>query len=63
MRESWWIVVDIGQRDVDCGGPRQTPYRAGHVFGLDDDQVHLSRFSVHVWHSSPDDTCDPGVER
>lgn len=56
LRKPGWIVVDVGERDVDGGGPWKTPHWAGHVFGLDDDGEHFCGFSVHVWKCGPNDS-------
>lgn len=44
----WRIVINISKSHCQCRGPRQAPRVATHVFGLDDDQVLLFGFSVHV---------------
>lgn len=44
----WWIIVDVGEGDVDEGGSSQTPQLSAHIFGLDHDLVRLFDLSVHV---------------
>ncbi len=48
FRESWWIIVDIAQGDVDGGGPSQPPKLAPHVLGLDKYLVLFLHLSVHI---------------
>lgn len=43
-----WVVVDVGQSDVDGGGAREAADLACHVFGLDNDGVVFPGFPVHV---------------
>lgn len=46
------IVIDISKGHCQCRGPGQAPGVSTHVFGLDDDQVLLLGFSVHVGEGS-----------
>lgn len=51
------VVVDVGERDVDRGGARQTPQLPAHVLGLDDHRVVLSGLPVHVRQRHPEHAC------
>lgn len=48
LRKLGWVVVDVGQGDVDSGGAREASDLARHVFGLDNNRVVFSGFAVHV---------------
>lgn len=48
LRKLGWVVVDVGQSDVDRGGAREASDLPCHVFGLDNNRVVFSGFAVHV---------------
>lgn len=56
LGETGWIVIDICQRDVHGGGPRQSSHLAAHVLGLNHNLVLFSVFSIHVEQRCLDDT-------
>lgn len=56
VAEPRWVVVDVCQRDGDRGGAGESAHLAHHVFGLDDQNVLVSRLAVHVGQGCPDDT-------
>lgn len=55
MAEPRWVVVDVCQRDGDGGGAGESTHLANHVFGLDHQNVLVSRLAVHVGESGSDD--------
>lgn len=57
LRETRWVVIDIGDHDGDGGGAREAAQLARHVCGLDHHLVALLAFAVEVGHGCPDHTC------
>lgn len=46
--EAWGVVVDVRKCDGDCCGSWEATHLATHIFGLDDQQILVSRLSVHI---------------
>lgn len=60
--ETGWVVIDICQRDVHGGGPRQASHLATHVLGLNHHLVLFSVLSIHVEQRCLDDTYGCEIE-
>lgn len=48
LSEARRVVVDVGEGDVDHGGPGEAAPLSSHVFGLNHHLVVLSLLAVHV---------------
>lgn len=62
LGETGWVVIDICQRDVHGGGPRQASHLATHVLGLNHHLVLFSVLSIHVEQRCLDDTYGCEIE-
>ena len=62
LREAWWVVIDIGDYDGDCGGPRQATQLSRHVCCTDHHLIPVLRLTVQVSHSCPDHTWKPAAQ-
>ena len=63
LREAWWVVIDIGDYDGDCGGSRQATQLSCHVRCADHHLIPVLRLTVQVSHGCPDHTWKPAGQR
>lgn len=63
LRETGWVVVNVGDHNGDGGGAREAAQLACHVCGLDHHLIALLALAVEVRHRSPDHACGRGRVR